>query len=41
MYRTLTGKVPLKAVAQELGLSIHERDTFTGWEVGIFMNYLK
>lgn len=25
-------EVPIKAVAQELGLRIHERDTFTGWE---------
>ncbi|TVY87731.1 Methionyl-tRNA formyltransferase, mitochondrial [Lachnellula willkommii] len=26
-------EVPIKAVAQELGLPIHERDTFTGWEL--------
>jgi methionyl-tRNA formyltransferase len=25
--------VPIKAVAKKLGLPIHERDTFTGWEV--------
>lgn len=25
--------VPIKAVAQELGLTLHERDTFTGWPV--------
>jgi len=25
--------VPIKAVAKELGLTIHERDTFTGWEL--------
>jgi len=25
-------EVPIKAVAQELNLQIHERDTFTGWE---------
>lgn len=24
---------PLKAVAVELGLRVHERDTFTGWDV--------
>ncbi|KAG4436018.1 hypothetical protein IFR05_008495 [Cadophora sp. M221] len=24
-------EVPIKAVAQELGLTLHERDTFTGW----------
>ncbi|KAG4423041.1 hypothetical protein IFR04_003817 [Cadophora malorum] len=24
-------EVPIKAVAQELGLPLHERDTFTGW----------
>lgn len=27
--------VPIKAVAQELGLPLHERDTFTGWTVSI------
>jgi len=26
-------EVPIKAVAQELGLPIHERDTFTGWNL--------
>ena len=25
--------VPIKAVAQELSLPVHERDTFTGWDV--------
>jgi methionyl-tRNA formyltransferase len=25
--------VPIKAVAQKLGLTVHERDTFTGWQV--------
>jgi hypothetical protein len=29
----LTIAVPIKAVAQELGLPVHERDTFTGWDV--------
>ncbi|PVH80585.1 Formyltransferase, partial [Cadophora sp. DSE1049] len=26
-------EVPIKAVAQELGLPLHERDTFTGWNL--------
>ncbi|PBP25037.1 hypothetical protein BUE80_DR003979 [Diplocarpon rosae] len=26
-------EVPIKAAAEELGLSVHERDTFTGWEL--------
>ncbi|KAI9643117.1 Methionyl-tRNA formyltransferase [Ciborinia camelliae] len=26
-------QVPLKSVAEELGLPVHERDTFTGWDV--------
>ncbi|RDW61058.1 hypothetical protein BP6252_12441 [Coleophoma cylindrospora] len=26
-------EVPIKAVAQELGLRVHERDTFTGWQL--------
>jgi methionyl-tRNA formyltransferase len=25
--------VPIKRVAEELGLPVHERDTFTGWKV--------
>jgi len=25
--------VPIKSAAQELGLALHERDTFTGWTV--------
>jgi methionyl-tRNA formyltransferase len=33
--KILISLVPIKAVARELGLSIHERDTFTGWEVGL------
>lgn len=28
-----TRDVPIKAVADELGLPVHERDTFTGWEL--------
>ncbi|RFU29656.1 hypothetical protein B7463_g6683, partial [Scytalidium lignicola] len=28
-------EVPIKGVAQELGLAIHERDTFRGWELPI------
>lgn len=27
--------MPIKAAAQELGLPLHERDTFTGWNVRI------
>ncbi|KAH7356546.1 formyl transferase, partial [Rhexocercosporidium sp. MPI-PUGE-AT-0058] len=26
-------EVPIKAVAEELGLALHERDTFTGWDL--------
>ncbi|KAH7407856.1 methionyl-tRNA formyltransferase [Cadophora sp. MPI-SDFR-AT-0126] len=26
-------EVPIKAVAQELGLTLHEKDTFTGWDL--------
>ncbi|KAG9241236.1 methionyl-tRNA formyltransferase family protein [Calycina marina] len=26
-------EVPLKAVAEELGLEVHQRDTFTGWDL--------
>ncbi|KAK0106994.1 Methionyl-tRNA formyltransferase [Cadophora gregata] len=26
-------EVPIKAVAQDLGLPLHERDTFTGWDL--------
>ncbi|CAL3967259.1 unnamed protein product [Diplocarpon coronariae] len=26
-------EVPIKAAAEELGLTVHERDTFTGWEL--------
>ena len=33
LVTNLTMVVPIKAVAQELGLVIHERDTFTGWDV--------
>ncbi|KAH8596320.1 formyl transferase [Bisporella sp. PMI_857] len=32
--------VPLKAVAQELGLKIYERDTFTGWEMPLHVNLI-
>jgi hypothetical protein len=37
-FRMLTIIVPIKAVSQELGLQIHERDTFTGWDASFRAN---
>lgn len=32
--------VPIKGVATELGLTVHERDTFTGWDVGCLFSLI-